>query len=254
MARVRSIFEPADSDKLEEDFAPAFTAWQTTPTPQTNAALMAAVQPVIDTAVFSYGGSNASPNLRSRARLMALQAMPTYAPAKGSLKTHLLSQLQGLRRYSAKEQNPIRVPEQLLLDRNRLQDVEATLEDKLGRPASDAEIADFTGFSPKRLRRIRSVYSGVNEGSFVDETGESYTPASSMPGQAAAAEAWADFVYGDLSDTDKLIMDATLGRNGRRVMSTAQLASKLGLSAGAISQRRARIQKLLDERTSLFGR
>jgi hypothetical protein len=62
-----------------------------------------------------------------------------------------------------------------------------------------------------------------------------------------------DFVYDDLGPTDKLIMDLTLGRNGRRKVSTAEIAQKLRMTPGAISQRAAKIQAMLDKRHTQGG-
>jgi Mn-dependent DtxR family transcriptional regulator len=57
-----------------------------------------------------------------------------------------------------------------------------------------------------------------------------------------------DFVYGDLSPTDKLIMDMTLGRNGRRTAATQDIARRLNITPGAVSQRAAKIQQMIDQR------
>ena len=72
--------------------------------------------------------------------------------------------------------------------------------------------------------------------------------ASYLPGQNTAADAWANFVYGDLGPTDQLIMDMTLGRNGRRRASTQEIARRLNITPGAVSQRAAKIQAMLDKR------
>ena len=71
--------------------------------------------------------------------------------------------------------------------------------------------------------------------------------ASAIPGQTTAQDAWLDFVYGDLSPVDKLVMDMTLGRNGRKRTSTQEIARKLNISPGAVSQRAAKIQTLLNK-------
>jgi DNA-binding NarL/FixJ family response regulator len=46
-------------------------------------------------------------------------------------------------------------------------------------------------------------------------------------------------------------MEHTLGMNNKKVLSNQEIARKLGLSPGAISQRKARIQQLLDRREDL---
>jgi DNA-directed RNA polymerase specialized sigma subunit len=253
----RPFSAPKSPTGVSDDFTPAFQQWQTARTPENNTKLLSTVQPVIETALSSYGGaSNVSPNLRSRAKLMALRAMETYDPAKGNVRTHLLSQLQSLRRASAKEQNIISIPEQVGLDYQRLVESENELRDQLGREPLDSELADHTALSTRRIRKIRSFNQPLAEGSTVEESSDDSggdPVASAIPGSTRAADAWLDFVYEDLGPTDKLIMDMTLGRNGRRRASTQEIAQKLKITPGAVSQRAAKIQTMLDKRYTYGG-
>ncbi|NBV84300.1 hypothetical protein EBR57_09320, partial [bacterium] len=79
---------------VADDFDDLYSQWQQNKTPELNSRLLSAVQPVVDTAVNSYGGAGAtSPVLRSRAKIMALKAFDTYDPKRGNIRTHLLSQM-----------------------------------------------------------------------------------------------------------------------------------------------------------------
>jgi RNA polymerase primary sigma factor len=247
---------PRKPQGVGEDFDATFTQWQKQRTPENNTRLLQSVQPVIDTALTSYAGGNTSPTMRSRARLMALRAMESFDPQKGNVRTHLLSQLQSLRRASAQAQNIISIPEQVGLDYQRLTESENELRDQLGRDPTDDELADHTMLSPRRLRKIRSFSQPVAEGSTIIETGDELNDggvASTIPGSTRAADAWLDFVYDDLGATDKLIMDMTLGRNGRRRTSTQEIARRLNITPGAVSQRAAKIQAMLDKRYTQGG-
>lgn len=240
-----------DSTKLEAGTSDAFHTWKANPNPINSGALLKAVNPSIDAAVKSYGGSSVgSPTLRGHARRMALQAFQTYDPNRGSMHTHLLSQLQGLRRMAGKEQNIIAVPEQVSLDRASLLRSEQELADQLGRSPSDMELADHTGLSMKRLGYIRQAHTPVAEGSGADEYGNN-DRASQQLGPQAADAAWQDFVYHDLGAIDQVIMDHTLGLRGRRRLQVQDIARKLGITAGAVSQRTAKIQEKLNERDAL---
>lgn len=236
---------------VSDDFQPVFDEWTKTQTPKTNTKILGAVQPVIETAISSYVGPNPTPTIRSRAKLMALKALQTFDPKVGNVRTHLLSQLQSLRRLAAQEQNIISIPEQVGLDYQKLTEAENELRDRLSRDPADDEIADATGLSVRRIKKIRSFHQPIAEGATVLETGDDYADAggiaSVIPGQNTAQDAWLNFVYGDLSPTDKLIMDMTLGRNGRRKTSTQEIAKKLNISPGAVSQRAAKIQNMLNQ-------
>lgn len=236
---------------VSPEFDNLYSTWKTNQTPETNTKVLAAVQPVIDSALSSYAGADYSPTLKSRARLMALKALNTFDPARGNVRTHLLSQLQSLRRAAAKEQNIISIPEQVGLDFQHLNNAENELRDQYGRDPTDDELADYTNLSRRRIQKIRKFNQPIAEGTvsrIVDEDSSGGDVASSIPGQRNATEAWMDFVYEDLGPTDKLIMDMTLGRNGKRRVSTQEIAAKLRLTPGAISQRAAKIQAMLDKR------
>lgn len=234
------------------EFDDLYPQWQQNATPETNTKLLGTLQPIIDTAVNSYAGASASPTLRNKARLMALKAMHTYDPQRGTVKTHLLSQLQSLRRAAAQEQNIISIPEQAGLDFQRLSAAENELRDQLSRDPSDDEIADYTGLSTRRIKKIRGFNQPVAEGTTIANIGSEESAntdiASTLPNYTKATDAWLNFVYDDLSPTDKLIMDMTLGRNGRRRTSTQDIARRLNITPGAVSQRAAKIQGMIDER------
>lgn len=234
------------------DFDTAYTTWRTSRTPETNTALLKNLQPIIDTAVSSYAGANASSVLKNRARLLALQAMDKYDPQKGNVKTHLLTHLQRLRRLNAQSQNIIQVPEQVGLDFQKIQRIENDIRAELSRDPTDEEIADRTGLSVRRLRKIRQFNQPVAEGTAAAsadlESGPNTDIASVRPDRAGAHDAWLNFVYDDLGPVDKIIMDSLLGRNGRRRTATQDLARRLNISPGAVSQRAAKIQAMIDKR------
>lgn len=233
--------------KIEPDFAEPYNAWKAAPSPLTTGPLLRAVNPVLDTAIKSYGGKSTSPNLRSQAKQLAIKAFDSYDPRRGTLKTHLLSQLQSLRRANAEEQQIISVPEAVRLDNYNLMQAEAELADRLGRSPSDAEISDYTGLSPKRLEYVRQLRVPVSEG-MADNDGNAPTVHGLNDDPEAA---WREFIYYDLSPTDQLIMDMTLGLRGNDRLPPKEIAQRLGVTVGAISQRTAKIQQLLDSRTDV---
>jgi DNA-directed RNA polymerase specialized sigma subunit len=236
---------------VSAEFDSVYPQWTANKTPETSSALLHSLQPVIDTAVMSYAGQSASPTIRSRAKLMTLKALETYDPNRGNVRTHLLSQLQSLRRLSAQSQNIISIPEQVGLDYTRLNDTENELRDQLGRDPTDSEIADATGLSTRRIQKIRAFNQPVSEGmttrEVTDEESYGGDVASAIPNSTRAADAWFNFVYEDLGPVDKLIADMTLGRNGRRKTSTQEIARRLNITPGAVSQRAAKIQAMLDK-------
>lgn len=237
---------------LEPEFAQHYNDWKANPNPTTAGALINKVQPVLKEAIRTYSGAlTPSPTLESKTKKLALQAIRGYDPTRAKLRTHLLSQLQGIRRLSAKEEQIINVPEQVLLDANRARESENQLRDKLGRDPSDVELADHTGLSRRRLGYLRTIKPTYAMGKLerVDEEGSSLSqPAVVTEATPTAMATWHDFVYHDLDPIDQQIMEHALGMHGKRVLSNQELAQKLRLSPGAVSQRKAKIQTKLDYR------
>lgn len=237
---------------LESELEAPFKAWQRTGHPEHTGQLLRAVSPIIDTAIKSYGGHAAkSPTLHSRARRLTVDAFHSYDPVKGSMRSHLLSHLRRLQRVAADELQPLKTPEQVSLDHFHLHRAETDLKDRLGRDPSDAELADESGLSLKRIKYVRQLRPVIAEGSvFRGENDEPFPIARDMSDENERA--WAHLVYHDLdSPVDQAIMDHGLGLHNRQRVGIAELAKRLRLTPGAVSQRAARIQNLLDERFQL---
>lgn len=237
-------------DLLEPDYAEPFKLWKTAQTPVSNGAMLKAVQPVIDSAVKSYGGGSQSPLLASRARRIVLDSLPTYDSTKGPLKVHLDNQLRGLRRVSAQQNQIINIPEQVQLDQHHVYEAENRLRDWHGRDPTDEELSDETGLSGKRLAYIRKAGGGMPEGALESVSAEGEDGISPAV-VASDDDAWNSFVYGSLPAQDRLVMEWSLGLNGKRKLPSVEIARKLGVTPAAVSQRKARIQKMLDQRQSL---
>lgn len=237
---------------LESEFSEPYKAWKADPTPQAASGLLKAVNPVLTAAMRSYG-TQGSPTLRSRAKILALDAIAKYDPSRSALRTHLMSQLQGLRRFSAKETQAISIPEQVSLDLGKLREGENFLRDKYGRDPSDTELADYAGLSIKRIsyiRKAKPTYAESSLQSGFEEDDDVYSPAvASRPGKGIYQ--WHNLVYNDLDPRDQIIMEHTFGMHGKPVLSNQEIARRIGISPGAISQRRAKIQAKLDLREDL---
>ena len=239
---------------LEPEFQPHFAAWQKAPhEPAATGRFLDAIKPIIASAVRSYGGKNPSPVLHSKAKLMALDAARRYDPSKAKLRTHLMTNLQGLRRLVVREGQIISIPERVGLDLHHIHRATEELADRLGRDPSDSELADHTGISLKRLAHVRKAKPGFAESQMVTqgESGEEqFNPAVVDP--TGNRKQLLDFIYHDLHPVDQLILEHTVGLHGKRILPKQEIARKVGLSAGSISQRAARIQQTLDEAGDLW--
>lgn len=244
----------ANRSLLEEEFASPYEAWKKNPGLTTSAGVLKAVEPVIQSALRTYSSQGApSPTMRSRAKIIVLNALPKYDPSRAKLRTHLMVHLQSLRRATAEANQIVHTPERVRLDQHRLRLASEELADRLGREPSDAELSQHVGLSPRRMARIRLARQGVAEGTASSAPGEPNEVAG-MPAVAkgpADDDTWLRFIYHDLDPRDQVIMEHTLGLHGRPVLPKIEIAKRLGVSPGAVSQRAARIQQLIDSREEL---
>lgn len=240
----------SSNDRLEPEFKEPYEAWKSNPGPETNSAMLKALNPVIQKGVYANVGPGSHPLMTSRARQITLDSLGRYDRSRSQLQTHLMNQYRGLRRADRQSTEVLRAPERLLLDRNKLQEYEQELEDELGRPPTDNEIANRTGFSAKRMAKIRNWKPGAAEGQF-ERADANLLSSMGVGPSAEARNLWVEMVYDDMPPIDQAIMEHTLGLNGKRVLSNAELARKLGRTPGAISQRKQRIQQALNEEAEL---
>ena len=242
--------------RLEPEYHDDFHAWKTAPSPQTTTKLLATVKPSIDKAISAHVGQD-NPLLRSRAKTMSLTAMQSYDPTRARIGTHLMNQLQGLKRVNRQQQQIISVPERIALESHHLREGENELRDRLGRDPSSVELADHTGISLRRLAHVRKYRPAVAEGFFSQMGGDDedggFAPAVD---QQSPTDHWTELVYGDLDSSSQLILEHTLGLHGKPVLQNQALAAKLGISPGAVSQRKLLLQRKLDLQQTLspFGR
>lgn len=233
---------------LEPEYANDYYDFVGTKSPQAADRLLTSLKPVMSEALRSYAGPEAqSPTLQARAKILTLQAMDRYDPQRAKLRTHLLSHLRSLRRVTERATAGAYLPEQWRLDARVVNATHADLRDELGRDPSDAEISDRAKIPLVRVRSARKVPMILSSGQVGDSVPIS-TP------QHRAWEIWCDAVYHDLAPTDQVILEHSFGLHGKPVLPANAIAAKLGLSAGAVSQRGAKIQQMLDSFEQFMGR
>ncbi len=253
MSKFRTV-----SKALNENNDPAelevFDSWKKNRNPHTTGQLLRQLQPSIDKGISAHVGAS-NPLLKSRARRMALQAVQGYDPSRGTkLSTHVINYLQGLKRVNRQQTQIIKVPERVSLEQSRLMDASRELSDDLGREPSDIELADYTGISRSRQTHIRKFKPTIAEGSLISKSEGSNEVFS--PGIVHDPSlSWAEIVYSDMDPIDQKIMEYSMGLHGRKPLQNQEIAVKLHLTPGAISQRKQKIQMRLDEGETLnpFG-
>lgn len=224
-----------------------FEAWRKKPSPEAMGSFLEAAEPVLQSALKSYAGGN--PALRSKARALAVRAAQSYDPKQGTkLKTHLMTQLQPLQRFSKQYSSVVKTPERISLDLYHMSEGKRRFMDENGREPSDQELADATGMSARRLAKIRGFARGEMAESSLLENDEG-EQAIMYPGVARVDpnQVWLEYVHHDLDPIGKQILEWKTGYNGKPVLSTNEIAQKLKITPGAVSQRAAKIAERINE-------
>jgi DNA-directed RNA polymerase specialized sigma subunit len=181
--------------------------------------------------------------------VLALGAFKSYDPNKGTkLRTHLMTQLQPLIRHARNYENIARVPERVSADLYMVNQAKRDFVDRHKRDPSDHELADHTGLSSRRIAHVKSFARGDIAESGLKEMDEGESSIM-YPGVAKAdpAQIWLEYVHHDATPVDRQILEWKTGYNGQKVMTTTEIAKRLGLTPGAVSQRSAKIAERLAE-------
>lgn len=160
---------------------------------------------------------------------LAREAAKSYNPASGyKFSTHLVNSLKKLSRLSTTYGAAVRTPEHVQFGVNKLQKLDKDLEHTLGRPATLEELSHHSGFSVKAVEQMLKTKKTVTGLSSMLETPSLFDSTN---------DEWVQFVYHDLSPTDKLIFEYLTGYGGKPKISNAEIAKKLNLSVSTLSNR-----------------
>lgn len=219
----------------------AYDAWVSNRTPENMSAVVDAAGPTITSEIARYTGSRTL--LRSKAKSLVVRAVKTYDPSSGArLQSWIVTNLKPLSRYGLRSR-PVRTPEVAARQAAELNRVSQELADELGRDPTDAELADATGMSEKRVSDVRrkavaSVFSSSFDESFDGNAASS--PGVVLPDPVPFA---VEAVYQGLSPEDRAIFDGITGSHGARQSSAKDVASMLHVSPANVSGRAADIAR-----------
>jgi DNA-directed RNA polymerase specialized sigma subunit len=234
---------PFTPSKKAQAMQSAFDAWKLDPSPDNYSAVTQHLEPTINNAMHSFAGDD--PGLKTRARILTSQALQTYDPQAGAaLNTHVYTQLQRLQRYRAERSRMLHIPENVRLDKGLLDKYTNEHVNLHGVEPSDVQLADATGISIRRIRRTRTggeISASQSEGDKGD-----------LPGarRRSRDEIWTDYVYHDLDERSRKIMEWTTGYNKQPILKKQDIAAKLGITPAAVSIRINQIISKLQEGTA----
>lgn len=221
---------------------PEYDAWKAEPSDDNFNNLLKYINPVINNSLTTYAGGNK--NLRTRANILATQAITNYDPDKGtSLNTWVFQHMQRLRRYQAQRGSVVHIPENVRLDRTRIKRFQTEYMDKHGIDPDDITIGDALQMSAKKVSK--ALREGeVSESSRLSEKGDTTGQSAT---QKTHDQIWLDYVHHDLDPTNRKVLEWTTGYNGTTIIPKQEIAKRLGISSPAVSLRVNRIMGKLQE-------
>jgi len=235
---------PYSSKNKGPDIPEEYLAWSKDKNPEKMDALLTKMSPVIDKSLKSYGSG--LQELMPKAKMMAVDAFHTYDSKKGmALSSYLHQQLQSLHREKARREYTVHVPENILLQRNKLYQAKKDFEDQNDREPTLQELSDTTGIPSAAIERTRKYRSTIPSSSGQSEEGDEIFSRVRNPDRI-----WSDYVYFDLDPVDKIIFEMTTGYGGSSIIPKHEIARKLKISPAAVSQRISKIINRLQEMPS----
>ena len=199
--------------------------------------LMDLISPIIRKGIMTFGGGDET--LERRARLIAKRVIDNYNPKVGRLENYLMLNLQELRRRASESRNVLSSSEYIRLQQKKLYESEKELEDRLGRPPSDQELADYLGISIKKIAKLRSAQGGVAGSAVMDMP----TKVPDLGELNEAQQLWLQTIYLEAPPEDKVVIENYFGLHGKKPATIEQIAQKLKKSVGYVHERIRKIQE-----------
>jgi len=230
--------------------ADLFATWQDKKDPEAFQAVMQSLDPTVSRGLRAFGGDK--PHLKTRARLLAADAVRKYDPtkSKASLNTWVYGHMQRLQRISADRDAAVRLPERVRMDAILARSATTELVDKLGHEPDLQTLSEATGLSRARLAAADRAFREVSESGMTTEKGDILGGGKAVGGPAKAADPWVDYVYYDLDPKSRVIFEHVTGYGGKEIWQKKQIAEELGISPAAVSHRIKGILTKLQERPS----
>jgi len=212
--------------------------YQQDPSPQNLNLVVKQLSPTIEYNLAARQIQN--PALRTRARVIAAEAVQKYDPAGGAaLPSWVSQQLQRLNREARQSTSGYRLPDRIYTDAMTIRRAEQEFLAKHDREPDADELADLTNLTPARLTSVRSqLRRVVGAGAFDPDTLRSGLRDQQDPTIDEAL----DYVYHDSDRTDKQILEMLTGYGGKyEPTRPGQIAKQMRIDPSHVSRRTSRL-------------
>lgn len=199
--------------------------------------LLASLRPLIRKIALGYAGNLPPVLIEAKVKKYAMQALETYQPGMAGISTHITNYAQKVLRDITKLQNLGRLPEASAFKIPSYMNLRANMTEALGRDPTYGELADELKTSIAEVKRLEA---GTRK-DLVAVEGNWLRPQNAQEREQEVL----DHLQYELSGNDQAVFEWTFGLHGRPVLTSAQIAQKLGLPVGQINQAKHRIAGLV---------
>jgi DNA-directed RNA polymerase specialized sigma subunit len=225
--------------------------WKRTGTMEHKSELLKRMRPTMDAAIRSYAGGNR--NMRITAANMTLDACRAYDPNKGAqLSTYVFNTLKGLNRESTKREQ---IAPQVMYNRrlyNAMTKAMDDYEDMHGVEPTLQYLSDKVGVPIKKIIQLQDEGPG-GDISMSQQIGEE-DDKDTLVQSDVTDEDYLRYLYADYKDdpTSQKIIEWGTNMTGRKPLSNGEIARRLKISDAAVSQRKKKIQRRMEELRGLI--
>lgn len=212
--------------------------------------LLYSLKPVINSQVSKFRTSGLPvPAIELEGFRLTAKALDTYDPQKAQLNTHVINNLKKLSRFVTSYQNIGHIPEPRALMIGKYNATYQNLKDDLNREPTILELADNMHVPPIEIERLQTeLRKDLSLELPTDDEDEigfyMYTrPEDVDPKKKQAL----DFVYFDVDNVDKKILEYTFGLSGTPKLKFNEIALRLKISDSTLKKRKKRLATQIKE-------
>jgi len=198
--------------------------------------LLTQMNPILLREVNKWAPSMSRSYLEAEAKRLTVEALDDYNPNVGAaLSTYLASRLVKLSRVVYSTQNTARLSETKNLLFHTYHTANNELRDRHGREATNEELADHLGWSPKKLETFQR-----------QSQRKEFVESEDHPDVDDAEDHLVDYIYHDLTPLQKSIFEYSTGYQGKPKLSGDAMMKKLQLTQGQLSYQKTLIVKAVE--------
>lgn len=223
-----------------------WTAWnQAGRTPATLQPLLKSFRPMINSRVAIYKGKlKMVPDsaIEAEFNLRFVDALKSYDPSKGSLGTYVYRYLDKAKRFIVESQNIGRIPENRAYKIKLYTTTRDEMAETLNRTPTEKELAERLGWDQAEIARMDSELRNDLVAQGFEEDPYSFTPSK-------VEETLRLFKY-ELAGEEREVYEYLTGMGRPQVVSTGDIAKKMGIPDYKVSRVKQTIQNKLKRYTN----